>query len=83
MHASTSPATILDTLGLHRVLITVQPPTMSRSSSQTKLTSDGNRKRVLVVGAGAAGMACADGLAQHSDKFDVTLIGMARAVGND
>lgn len=38
---------------------------------------------MLVVGAGAAGMACADGLAQHSDKFDVTLIGMARAVGND
>ena len=34
------------------------------------------RKRVLVVGAGAAGMACADGLSNHPDRFDVTLIGM-------
>ncbi|KAK0937545.1 hypothetical protein LTR29_010878 [Friedmanniomyces endolithicus] len=32
------------------------------------------RKRVLVVGAGAAGMSCAHHLAQHPDKFDVTLI---------
>ncbi|KAL1701345.1 hypothetical protein EV121DRAFT_263143 [Schizophyllum commune] len=31
-------------------------------------------KRVLVVGAGAAGMSCAHQLAQHPDKFDVTLI---------
>jgi 2-polyprenyl-6-methoxyphenol hydroxylase-like FAD-dependent oxidoreductase len=30
---------------------------------------------VLVVGAGAAGMSCADGLAKHPDKFDVTIIG--------
>ncbi|RSH89643.1 hypothetical protein EHS25_002194 [Saitozyma podzolica] len=34
----------------------------------------GGRKRVLVVGAGAAGMSCADGLARHPDKFDVTII---------
>jgi glycine/D-amino acid oxidase-like deaminating enzyme len=33
------------------------------------------RKRVLIVGAGAAGMACAEGLSQHPDSFDVTLIG--------
>lgn len=32
------------------------------------------RKRVLVVGAGAAGMACVDLLADHPDRFDVTLI---------
>ncbi|KAF2476184.1 FAD/NAD(P)-binding domain-containing protein [Lindgomyces ingoldianus] len=32
------------------------------------------RKRVLVVGAGAAGMSCAHHLAEHLDKFDVTLI---------
>ncbi|KAJ8082238.1 hypothetical protein PM082_008085 [Marasmius tenuissimus] len=32
------------------------------------------QKRVLVVGAGAAGMACADTLAQHPEKFDVTLV---------
>ncbi|WWD22893.1 hypothetical protein CI109_107388 [Kwoniella shandongensis] len=31
-------------------------------------------KRVLVVGAGAAGMACADGLSMHPDKFKVTMI---------
>lgn len=33
-----------------------------------------HRKRVLVVGAGAAGMSCADMLGQHPDKFDVTII---------
>lgn len=32
------------------------------------------RKRILIVGAGAAGMSCAFHLAQHSDKFDVTLM---------
>ncbi|KAI9714291.1 MAG: hypothetical protein M1820_000252 [Bogoriella megaspora] len=35
---------------------------------------EGKRKKVLVVGAGAAGMSCAHHLAQHPDKFDVTLI---------
>jgi NADPH-dependent 2,4-dienoyl-CoA reductase/sulfur reductase-like enzyme len=32
------------------------------------------KKRVLVVGAGAAGMACADALAERPDRFDVTLV---------
>ncbi|EMC97542.1 hypothetical protein BAUCODRAFT_121980 [Baudoinia panamericana UAMH 10762] len=32
------------------------------------------RKRVLVVGAGAAGMSCAHHLANHPDKFDVTVV---------
>ncbi|KAI5203998.1 hypothetical protein AUEXF2481DRAFT_91798 [Aureobasidium subglaciale EXF-2481] len=32
------------------------------------------RKKVLVVGAGAAGMSCAHHLAEHPDKFDVTII---------
>ncbi|KAI7046472.1 hypothetical protein KC352_g46161, partial [Hortaea werneckii] len=32
------------------------------------------RKRVLVVGAGAAGMSCAHHLAAHPSKFDVTLV---------
>ncbi|KYG50325.1 hypothetical protein M433DRAFT_57379 [Acidomyces richmondensis BFW] len=32
------------------------------------------RKRVLVVGAGAAGMSCAHHLAEHPDKFEVTLV---------
>ena len=33
------------------------------------------KKRVLVVGAGSAGMSCADALANHPDKFETTLIG--------
>ncbi|KAF5341553.1 hypothetical protein D9758_012573 [Tetrapyrgos nigripes] len=32
------------------------------------------KKRVLIVGAGAAGMACADTLSQHPDRFEVTLV---------
>lgn len=32
------------------------------------------KKRVLIVGAGAAGMSCADSLAEHRDRFDVTLV---------
>ncbi|KAF8823200.1 hypothetical protein HHX47_DHR10000133 [Lentinula edodes] len=35
---------------------------------------NGRPKRVLVVGAGAAGMACADTLAQHPDRFHVTVV---------
>ncbi|KAI5477714.1 hypothetical protein MNV49_005997 [Pseudohyphozyma bogoriensis] len=31
-------------------------------------------KRVLVVGAGAAGMACAEQLSHHPDRFEVTLV---------
>ncbi|KAF2270868.1 FAD/NAD(P)-binding domain-containing protein [Lojkania enalia] len=43
---------------------------MASGDVQGKFT----RKRVLVVGAGAAGMSCTHHLAQHPDKFDVTLI---------
>jgi protoporphyrinogen oxidase len=32
------------------------------------------KKRVLIVGAGAAGMSCAEQLSQHKDRFDVTVI---------
>ncbi|GAA5827196.1 hypothetical protein JCM11251_001165 [Rhodosporidiobolus azoricus] len=32
------------------------------------------KKRVVIVGAGAAGMSCAESLSQHPDRFDVTLI---------
>jgi len=42
-------------------------PDVEPGSSQQK-------KRVLIVGAGAAGMSCADTLIQHPDKFDVTLV---------
>lgn len=38
------------------------------------MTSETRKKRVLVVGAGAAGMACTDSLSQHPDRFDVTLV---------
>ncbi|BGP44415.1 hypothetical protein JCM10450v2_000228 [Rhodotorula kratochvilovae] len=31
------------------------------------------KKRVLIVGAGAAGMSCAEQLSHHPDKFDVTV----------
>ncbi|KAF1951781.1 FAD/NAD(P)-binding domain-containing protein [Byssothecium circinans] len=40
----------------------------------TNAKTKSQRKRVLVVGAGAAGMSCAHHLSSHSDKFDVTLI---------
>jgi 2-polyprenyl-6-methoxyphenol hydroxylase-like FAD-dependent oxidoreductase len=33
-----------------------------------------SKKRVLIVGAGAAGMACADSLAAHPDRFEVTMV---------
>lgn len=33
-----------------------------------------SKTRVLVVGAGAAGMSCANQLAQHPDRFAVTLV---------
>jgi predicted NAD/FAD-binding protein len=42
------------------------------------MSSDGvskdARKRIVIVGAGAAGMSCAATLAQHPDKFKVTVI---------
>lgn len=50
----------------------------SRSATSPNLQDGKSKmplKRVLVVGAGAAGMTCADGLAQHPDRFDVTIIG--------
>ncbi|KAF3353299.1 Cutinase [Verticillium dahliae VDG1] len=36
--------------------------------------SQSGKKRVLIVGAGAAGMSAAHHLSQHRDRFDVTLI---------
>lgn len=47
-------------------------------------------KRVLVVGAGAAGMSCAEQLSKHPDRFEVTLVeaqdycgGQAFSIGID
>jgi predicted NAD/FAD-binding protein len=43
--------------------------------SQTPLNKGkDDRKKVLIVGAGAAGMSAAHHLSQHPDKYDVTLI---------
>ena len=39
------------------------------------MPSKSAKKRVLVVGAGSAGMSCADALANHPDRFETTLIG--------
>ncbi|MCJ1309123.1 hypothetical protein MMC25_002778 [Agyrium rufum] len=38
------------------------------------MAENARKKKVLVVGAGAAGMSCAHHLIQHPEKFDVTLI---------
>lgn len=46
-------------------------PTTNMAGGNNK---DGKKKKVLVVGAGAAGMSCAHHLSEHPDKFDVTLI---------
>jgi predicted NAD/FAD-binding protein len=44
-------------------------------SSQKPLNAkDGRKKKILVVGAGAAGMSCAHHLSQAPDKYDITLI---------
>lgn len=48
---------------------------MSPSPSEVK------KKRVLIVGAGAAGMSCADTLAQHPAKFEVTVLESQNVTG--
>ncbi|KAK3366323.1 hypothetical protein B0T24DRAFT_638494 [Lasiosphaeria ovina] len=50
----------------------------------TAMARDANgnpKKRVLIVGAGAAGMSCAHHLAEHPDKFDVTVVEAADYCG--
>ncbi|KXS96838.1 hypothetical protein AC578_7398 [Pseudocercospora eumusae] len=54
-------------------------PLLDSNGSQTRFnmsqTMEGaKRKKVLVVGAGAAGMSCAHHLSEHPDKFDVTIV---------
>jgi len=54
-------------------------PLLESEGSQTRFNMSNkmegqDRKRVLVVGAGAAGMSAAHHLANHPDKFDVTVV---------
>ena len=42
-----------------------------RKNSDGNVTSGGSAEKILVVGAGAAGMACAWSLARFPDKFEV------------
>ncbi|CZT20242.1 related to flavin-containing amine oxidasedehydrogenase [Ramularia collo-cygni] len=54
-------------------------PILEPQASQTRFNMSQKiegrrRKKVLVVGAGAAGMSCAHHLSNHPDKFDVTLV---------
>ncbi|PIA93340.1 hypothetical protein CB0940_04944 [Cercospora beticola] len=54
-------------------------PLLEAQGSQTRYdmsqkVEGQRRKRVLIVGAGAAGMSCAHHLSEHPDKFDVTLV---------
>ncbi|KAK0720208.1 hypothetical protein B0H67DRAFT_575332 [Lasiosphaeris hirsuta] len=56
-----------------------RPPLLPHASAMTK--EQPAKKRVLIVGAGAAGMSCAQHLAQHPDKFEVTLIEAANYCG--
>ncbi|KAI9892368.1 MAG: hypothetical protein M1814_001570 [Vezdaea aestivalis] len=48
--------------------------------STDKLIKDG-KKHVVIVGGGAAGMSCAATLAQHPDRFKVTVIERAEVCG--
>ncbi|KAK4103704.1 FAD/NAD(P)-binding domain-containing protein, partial [Parathielavia hyrcaniae] len=49
-------------------------PLLSKPGEMASSNSKSEKKRVLIVGAGAAGMSCAHHLSNHPDKFDVTLI---------
>lgn len=59
----------------------IYPSTQKRTTrrrayaERTNMASPNKRqKHVVIVGAGAAGMSCAASLAQHPDKFKVTVI---------
>lgn len=55
-----------------RPLLDTQP-SQTRFNMGQKMEGQ-KRKRVLIVGAGAAGMSCAQHLSEHPDKFDVTIV---------
>ncbi|KAL2364004.1 hypothetical protein RJZ56_003058 [Blastomyces dermatitidis] len=46
-----------------------------------KAQSTTDRQKVLIIGAGAAGMSCAATLAEHPNRFDVTIIERASVPG--
>ncbi|KAI2855305.1 hypothetical protein CBS147321_1974 [Aspergillus niger] len=45
------------------------------------MASDSPRKKVAIIGAGAAGMSCASTLSQHPDKFEIHLFDSAPHAG--
>lgn len=47
---------------------------MSRRSPNPDSSSGKPKKRILVVGAGAAGMSCTEQLSHHTDKYQITLV---------
>ncbi|KAK4126230.1 FAD/NAD(P)-binding domain-containing protein [Parathielavia appendiculata] len=49
-------------------------PLLSKPAETATNRLNSEKKRVLIVGAGAAGMSCAHHLSNHPGKFDVTLI---------
>ncbi|SMR61026.1 unnamed protein product [Zymoseptoria tritici ST99CH_3D1] len=52
-----------------------QEPAQTSFDMSNKMEGQEKRKkRVLIVGAGAAGMSCAHHLANHPDQFDITIV---------
>jgi hypothetical protein len=79
LHKNISPKSPSDDISdlsyIHQLNRSISSCCYTFSHLKYDMPAQGQKKRVLVVGAGAAGMACADGLAKHPDKFEVTLIG--------
>ncbi|KAL9578083.1 MAG: hypothetical protein Q9212_005952 [Teloschistes hypoglaucus] len=53
----------------------------SNSSLENGKGSKNGKKSVVIIGGGAAGMSCAATLAQHPDKFNVTILERMSVVG--
>lgn len=49
--------------------------------SSEELLKNGKKKKVVIIGGGAAGMSCAATLAQHPDRYKVTIVERMSVVG--